>query len=136
MLPIRSKYPVFLRKAISRLAVASERLVFSLSLSLLRLLSSESICRINFCLSVKFTGSFIGSFIGSFDEPVKFFFTFFGYQPFLPFEDFTISSSFAILTRRRPIFRSFSSRVFCQHSEMLCNVAHDLCTTSRFIFNI
>ena len=23
-----------------------------------------------------------------------------------------------------------------QHSEMLCNVAHDLCTPSRFIFNI
>ncbi len=43
------------------------------------------------------------------------------------------SSSFAILTRRRPIFRSFSSRVFCQHSEMLCNVAHYLCTPSRFI---
>lgn len=56
-LPIRSKYPVFLRKAISRLAVASERLVFSQSLSLLRLLSSENICRISFCLSVKFIGS-------------------------------------------------------------------------------
>ena len=42
---------------------------------------------------------------------VKFFFAFLGYLPFFPFGDFTMSSSFAILTRRCPIFRSFSSRV-------------------------
>lgn len=37
---------------------------------------------------------------------------------------------------QRWLFAVFSSRVFCQHSEMLCNVAHNLCTPSRFIFNI
>ena len=104
MLPIRSKYPVFLRKAISRLAVASERLVFSQSLSLLRLLSSENICRINFCLSVKFTGSFIGSFIGSFDEPVKFFFTFFGYQPFFAIRRFYYKFIFCHINKEPTYF--------------------------------
>lgn len=54
-----------LRNAISRLAVASDNPVFSQSLSLLRFFSSENICKIIFCLSVKF----IGSFIGSFNEP-------------------------------------------------------------------
>ena len=40
-----------MRNAISRLAVASDNPVFSQSLSLLRLCSSENICKINFCLS-------------------------------------------------------------------------------------
>ena len=63
-LPIRSRYPDFLRNAISRLAVVLERPVFSHILSLLRLLSSANICNINSCLSVKFIGPFIGPLIG------------------------------------------------------------------------
>ena len=49
----------------TRFAVASDNPVSSQSLSLLRFFSSENICKINFCLSVKF----IGAFIGSFNEP-------------------------------------------------------------------
>ena len=65
-LPIRSRYPDFFRNAISRLIVPSDNPVFSHILSLLRLLSSANICKINSCLSVNFIGPFIGPFIGSF----------------------------------------------------------------------
>ena len=48
------------------LIVPSDNPVFSHILSLLRLLSSANICKINSCLSVKFIGSLIGPFIGPF----------------------------------------------------------------------
>ena len=66
----------------------------------------------------------------------KFLFAFCGYRPFFAIRRFYYKFILCHINKETTYFCSFSSRVFCQHSEMLCNVAHDLCTPSRFIFNI